>query len=373
VAHLNSYLGSADSEARQKLTARDVAGFFKQYPSFCRNRGPLENHLSDVRHSVHRFVAYLEADGRFDRLVARPIYQSLLDSYLDWMRQHQHATEGTLDVRKHSITRFLAWLGPQATSMGLGKLTANQVEKFIIAYAEDIGRAGRHSMQSALRTFMRFGLHAGHFSDRLDLAVPTLRTYKLATVPRGLNAEQACQILASIDRRKASGRRDYAILQLLYNYGVRGGQVRGLRLDDIQWARNRILFRALKHGKDSLLPLTASVGGSLLDYLKTSRPPSDRPEIFLTCRAPYRPLSQSSNLAEIVCRHIRVSGLNVPCRGAHAFRHGFATRMVAEGHSLKAVADVLGHRHLSTTFLYTKVDFAALQQVALEWPQEGIT
>jgi site-specific recombinase XerD len=47
--------------------------------------------------------------------------------------------------------------------------------------------------------------------------------------------------------------------------------------------------------------------------------------------------------------------------------------MVAEGHSLKAVADVLGHRHLSTTFLYTKVDFAALQQVALEWPQEGIT
>jgi len=60
----------------------------------------------------------------------------------------------------------------------------------------------------------------------------------------------------------------------------------------------------------------------------------------------------------------------VTCRGSHAFRHGFATRMVAQGHSLKAVADVLGHRHLSTTFLYTKVDFQALKQVALDWPEE---
>jgi integrase/recombinase XerD len=44
--------------------------------------------------------------------------------------------------------------------------------------------------------------------------------------------------------------------------------------------------------------------------------------------------------------------------------------MVAKGHSLKEIADVLGHRHLSTTFIYTKVDFNALKQVALDWPEE---
>lgn len=60
----------------------------------------------------------------------------------------------------------------------------------------------------------------------------------------------------------------------------------------------------------------------------------------------------------------------MPSKGSHAFRHGFATRMVNKGHSLKEVADVLGHRHLSTTFIYTKVDFNALQQVALDWPVE---
>ena len=52
------------------------------------------------------------------------------------------------------------------------------------------------------------------------------------------------------------------------------------------------------------------------------------------------------------------------------FRHGFATRMLRQGHDLKAIADVLGHRHLDTTFIYAKVDMAALEQVALEWPEE---
>jgi site-specific recombinase XerD len=244
------------------------------------------------------------------------------------------------------------------------------VEQFIIDFAQHAGQAARRSMQSALRTFLRFALHAGLIQERLYLAVPTLRTYKLSTVPRGLSEAQADQVLASVNREYPAGKRDYAILQLLRSYGVRGGQVRALRMRDIHWAQDRILFRACKHGKDSVLPLTAEVGASLLDYLQNARPPGVWPEIFLTCCPPYHPLPTSATLSRIVHRHIQAAGLELPSQGAHAFRHGFATRMVAKGHSLKAVADVLGHRRLSTTFLYTKVDFVALQQVALDWPQE---
>ena len=60
----------------------------------------------------------------------------------------------------------------------------------------------------------------------------------------------------------------------------------------------------------------------------------------------------------------------MPSGMAEFIRLGRATRMLKKGHSLKEIADVLGHRHLSTTFIYTKVDFNALKQVALEWPQE---
>jgi site-specific recombinase XerD len=217
---------------------------------------------------------------------------------------------------------------------------------------------------------LRFGLQQGYFRHRLDQAVPTLRTYKLSTVPRALTEEQAQRIIDTVDIRTHSGRRDYAILQLLYTYGVRGGQVRALRMEDIRWADNQILFRASKNGKDSLLPLSDEVGQSLLDYIRYARPHYSYPQVFLTCRAPYHPLTDSSSLSAIVNRHIRAARIDVPSKGAHAFRHGFATRMMEKGHTLKEVADVLGHRHLSTTFIYTKVDFNALKQVALDWPEE---
>ena len=370
LSHLNAYLGVVSKSQCTRMTDAHIDEFFKVYSSSCLHRGPLQQHLRRVSFSVHRFVAYLQGTGRFDACCSPPSYQLLRDAYVEWMRQRQNCADGTLDLRSRSIGKFLEWLGPQATPVGLSKLTAHRVEQFIIAYAQHAGLAARRSMQAALRTFLRFALHAGLIREHFDLAVPTLRTYKLSNVPRGLSEIQASQVLASVDRSCLAGRRDYAILQLLCSYGVRGGQVRGLRLSDIHWAQDRIWFRASKHGKDSLLPLTAEVGASLLDYLQNARPSGAWPEVFLTCRPPYHPLLTSSTLSEIVRRHMRAAGVDVPSQGAHAFRHGFATRMVAQGHSLKAVADVLGHRHLSTTFLYTKVDFVSLQQVALEWPQE---
>jgi site-specific recombinase XerD len=370
VSHLNKYLASATARPRATVTAKDIEGFLKAYPSQCRNHGPLEDHLHRVRSSINRFTDYLGGKGLFDPQVQVPIYQELLDDYLEWLRHYQHAADGTLDLRAHSITRFLQWLGPQSTAQGLESLTAERIETFFLSYAQAMGRAARRSMQAALRTFLRFCLHQGYVQHPLDRAVPILRTYKLSTVPHGLSEEQVQKVIDSVDCSTATGQRDYAIFQLLYTYGVRGGQVRALRMEDIHWADNQILFRASKNGKDSLLPLSTEVGQSLLDYLRQARPRCSYPQVFITRRAPYHPLPHSNSLSAIVDRHIRAAGVDVPSRGAHVFRHGFATRMVNKGHSLKAVADVLGHRHLSTTFIYTKVDFNALKQVALDWPEE---
>jgi len=371
VSHLNEHLGGPGSGFRESLGSRDIAGFFKAYPLLCRRRGGLEGHVRRVRYSVNRFLDYLRDSGLFDPSSGQEIYQPLLDVYLKWMRDYQHASEGTVGVRCHSILRFLEWLGPEATPAGLSGLTSERIEDFFISYAQSMGRSARRSMQSALRTFLRFCLHQGYIEQSLEHAVPTLRTYKLATVPRGLTDTQAQQVLWCINRNSHVGRRDYAIVLLLYTYGVRGGQVRALRLEDINWEQNQILFKALKHGKDSRLPLLPEVGESILDYLQNSRPSCTYPHIFLTCRAPYHPLPNPNSLSAIVGRYIQTAGIEIPSKGAHAFRHCFATRMLYKGHSLKAIADVLGHRHLGTTFIYTKVDFNALRQVALEWPEEA--
>jgi site-specific recombinase XerD len=355
---------------RQMLKAAEIEGFFGKYASRCRNRGPLEGHLRRVRHSVNRFAEYLRQEGRFMAAATRAIYQPLLDAYLQWMRRYQHAAPRTLERRAGSLAQFLRWLGAGATPRGLARLDCEKVEQFVLAYATGRGRSARRSMQSALRTFLRFALQRGYLRQPLDRAVPTLRTYKLATVPRGLSEEQAQAVLRGVDRDTVVGRRDYAILQLLSTYGVRGGQVRTLRLEELDWTQDQILFKAAKHGKDVRVPMTLEVGEAILAYLQNGRPACSCPEVFLTCRAPYHPLPNSNSLSAIVQRRVCAAGVDLPSAGAHAFRHGFATRMLRQGHSLKAIADVLGHRHLSTTFIYTKVDFNALKQVALEWPQE---
>jgi site-specific recombinase XerD len=370
VSHLSEHLLETKGESCTGVTAEDIDGFWKVYPSRCRHSGPLKDHLYSVRNSVNRFVEYLRQKELFSVQENQPIYQSLLDSYLCWLRDYQHAALGTVELRRNSICRFLDWLGAKATAEGLSALTAKGVESFVITYANGKGKSARRSMQAALRTFLRFCFHAGYIQQHLDRAVPTIRTYKLSTVPRGLSDEQAQKVLSKVDRSTDAGLRDSAILQLLYTFGVRGGQIRALCLEDINWAENQILFRASKNGKDSLLPLTTQVGESLLEYLQKARPTSSYPQVFLTARAPYHPLPESSTISEIVRRRIRAAGIDLPSMGAHTFRHCFATRMVHLGHSLKAVADVLGHRHLATTFIYTKVDFNALRQVALEWPQE---
>jgi len=371
-AHLNAYLGAQHYGDKQPLTAQIICDFLRDYPAQARNRGPIDKHVACVRASLSRLSAYLQKSGHF-ALPAQPgaeIYQPLLAAYLKWLAEHQHSAPGTVEVRAHSIRQFLLWLGPKATVQGCSELTPERVEHFFFTYAKRKGRSAQHSMQAALRMFFRFCLQQGYIRQSLDQAVPALRRYTLSTVVRGLSEEQSIKLLQCIDRRRPAGRRDYAICQLLYTYGVRGGQVRALQFKDIDWVANQVLFRALKHGKDTLLPLTQEVGVSLLDYLQNARPCSQDSHLFLTVHAPYQALKSSSVVSNMIGHYIRAAGIDITCKGAHVFRHGFATRMLAEGHSLKAIADVLGHRHLGSTLIYTKVDFKHLKQVALPWPGE---
>ena len=90
-------------------------------------------------------------------------------------------------------------------------------------YAKTQGLSSRRAMQTALRTFLRFCLKYGYIEQPPDRAVPTIRCTKLAGVARGLSEEQALKLLQCIDRRRAAGRHDYAICQLLHTYGVRAG------------------------------------------------------------------------------------------------------------------------------------------------------
>ena len=149
---------------------------------------------------------------------------------------------------------------------------------------------------------------------------------------------------------------------LLAVYGLRSGEVRSLRLEDIDWENDRLRVCRSKARRTQTFPLPATVANSILRYLREVRPRSEFREVFLTLRSPLRPLG-SSAVFEIVRRHWRSLGPSIRPRGPHAHRHACATRLINCGLTLKEIGDLLGHRDADSTRIYAKVDLPHLRTV----------
>jgi len=159
--------------------------------------------------------------------------------------------------------------------------------------------------------------------------------------------------------------RDHAIILLLSVYGLRSGEVRQLCLGDIDWPHDRIRFVRSKSKRKESAPLETRVGNAIARYLRYSRPKTDSRVVFLTLRAPYRPLS-IGGLYGIVQRNLSKNGMPKKGRGPHGLRHACARHLLESGRSFKEVGDHLGHRSPDATRFYAKVDLVSLRKVALD-------
>lgn len=146
-------------------------------------------------------------------------------------------------------------------------------------------------------------------------------------------------------------------------YGLRSAEVANLRLEQIDWDHDLICVRRTKQRHSEVYPLVATVGNAVLAYLRTVRPRSVHREVFLTSKAPLKPLSVGA-LYHAVSKRMQKLGIRCQRRGPHALRHACATELLAEGLTLKEIGDHLGHASATATCVYAKVDLAHLRQVA---------
>jgi len=258
--------------------------------------------------------------------------------------------------------------------VALSRLTASDVVKFVQGQARRLHLKRAKLMTSALRSFLQYARYRGDVTLDLAAAVPAVANWSMSSIPRAIAPDQVRQLLASIDRRTAIGRRDYAILLLLARLGLRSGEVAFLELDEIDWNEGLLRVRG-KGGQRNELPLPAEVGEAIAAYLRHGRPDSSSRRVFLRARAPIRGFRGASGVGSIVRHSLQRAGVDAPTYGAHQFRHGLATEMLRQGSSLTEIGEVLGHRHPQTTkiytkvdIIYTKVDIKALRTLALPWP-----
>jgi integrase len=178
------------------------------------------------------------------------------------------------------------------------------------------------------------------------------------------------KMLKAIPKDTLIGARDYAVMIIMMAYGIRGISAAQLLLDDIDWQHSKIRIRAQKGGKEVLLPLMEPVGEAVIRYLKHRPAGTPFREVFLSARAPFRPLDGGA-ISRIVQWRLKRAGVKTPGSGSRTLRHSWAIRALAHDSSIKSIADVLGHRYIDTTFIYAKSDLNSLREVALPWPGEN--
>jgi integrase/recombinase XerD len=249
----------------------------------------------------------------------------------------------------------------------LSRLCAGDVVRFVQRQAPRLHPKRAKLLMTALRSFLQYARYRGEVTVDLAAAVPVVANWSMTSLPRAIGTDQVRQLLASINRRTAMGRRDYAILLLLARLGLRSGEVAFLELDDIDWNLGQLSVRG-KSGQRSELPLPAEVGKAIAAYLRRGRPDSASRRVFLRAKAPIRGFRGASGVGSIVRHSLKRAEVSAPTHGAHQLRHGLATEMLRQGASLSEIGEVLGHRHPQTTKIYTQVDINALRTLALPWP-----
>jgi integrase/recombinase XerD len=295
-------------------------------------------------------------------ITATQPYADQVAQFADYMRRERGLSSRTIERCCRTAHEFLARL--ISTGLRLDTLTISQVDDILTQRIREQGHA-RVTIRgdvNCLRAFFRYAEACAWCRPGLVVAMLAPRVFRDESIPVGPSWDDVKRLLAATQGNQPADIRARAALMLLSVYGLRAGEVVGLRLEDFDWEREILTVQHGKRQRPRIYPLCRAVGDSVLRYLREVRPRSARPEVFLNLRAPFGPLS-CSLLYHLVGSRLRALGVTLPHYGPHALRHSCATHLLAQGLSLKEIGDHLGHVDPETTRLYAKVDLAGLRSV----------
>jgi site-specific recombinase XerD len=380
VEHFGSWLrdqGLTPAEVSHDL----VHSFLHRHLPKCRCGPPSPTQIGVVRPALNYLLRLLrdqEPSGARAGVRLRSASGRVVDgsepvaAVLDAYRRHLREVHGLADA----TTRARAYFARKFLERTFGceplrwdALARRDVTAFVTAYTKRWQPSSAGVAIASLRSFLRYLQSRGWCDAALLAAVPRLPKWRLAQVPRVMSEQQLDAFLAAFDRSTATGQRDYAMALCQADLGLRACEVAALRLDDLDWRSAVLRIAAGKVGRERELPLTARAGRAIAEYLRHGRPTTQGRHVFVRHRALCgTPVNTSVIQTAMQRAYAQVPGCE-HWAGTHALRHTAATRLHRRGARLKEVADLLGHRSLDTTLVYTKVDLPRLAAVALPWPE----
>jgi integrase/recombinase XerD len=286
---------------------------------------------------------------------------ALVAGFIEYLREQRCVSPLTVDAYSADAQRFLERRGRK----GLRGLTAGDVSRAILGECD-----GRHAPATvrrhacSLRAFLRYAHLVGLVGGDLSSAAVPVSGRQISLLPLGLTSAQARALLRTCDRRRAVGRRDYAMIVLMLRLGLRANEVATLQLEDFDWRSGQVTVHG-KQARTNQLPLPSDVGEAIAGYLQRGRPSTTARAVFIRTMPPPVGVSRSA-VSSVVRRASTRAGLEA--FGAHRLRHTTACQVLRAGGSLVEIGQLLRHDSLASTARYARVDVDRLRRIARAWP-----
>ncbi len=370
------YLAKRRSVSIACLSEDEIEAFVAYYRRRSQKCGPARSTprgsvslIESLRGSLRSLLVYLRAIGvAAPKPSAEPStpFDAVLAEYLSFLRKHRGFAELTVEQHRRCGSAFFVQLSRRPVD--LAALEAGDIEPVAVALAGPLGRRSRQIMTTSIESLIRYLRATGRVPRSCMPFLPRMKTYALSSLPSVIPWDNVERALSSMDRTGTRGLRNYAMVLLVATYGLRSAEVRGLRLDDVDWRRGALHIRQTKTRRKLVLPLVPAVSDALVAYLRQGRETSDDRRVFMKVHAPRGPVSRAI-IYDVVRKALKKAGVQAAHLGPQALRHARATSLLRSGQSLKTIGDLLGHRVPEATMIYCKVAVEDLRSVAIELPQ----
>ncbi|HEY8444853.1 MAG TPA: tyrosine recombinase XerC [Bacilli bacterium] len=267
----------------------------------------------------------------------------------------------------NDITEFNDYL--KMNNLGDFTTIHHNITRYYLSYLNQKGFRPRSVARkmSSLRSFYRFLVQEGIVEENYFSEVSSPKADK--TLPKFIYYEELDALFESINTNTIIGKRDYALLELLYGTGIRVSEFCNLKVGDLDFYNDNIIVTG-KGNKERYLPIYQNIKNTLIDYLQFSRNKLLAKSQDHNCET----LFLNYKGGPLTPRGVRVILNNITDRAAqnikispHMLRHSFATHLLDHGADLKSVQELLGHVNLSTTQIYTHVSKEQLKKAYMQY------
>ncbi len=280
-----------------------------------------------------------------------------MESFLIHLAQERRLSPHTVLNYRRDLEAFKAFCESQGIA-GWEAVTVSHIRAFIAAgHRAGLGGRSLQRRLSAIRSFFHYLIREGQIADNPALAVRAPKGER--PLPHVLDVDQAMRLLDQ-SPQDALEVRDHAILELLYSAGLRLAELVSLRLEDLDLEDASVRVNG-KGGKTRLAPVGRCARAALANWLarRGSLAPPAETALFVSRQGrALTPRSVQQRLARWALKHGADSHLH-----PHLLRHSFASHLLESSGDLRAVQELLGHADISTTQIYTHLDFQYLAKV----------